>query len=126
MVLKGSYFDLDPAKNPTFYDWNMVFLRYCDGGSFSGTRDDPVQARPRPPETCEHANMRTCEHANMQTCVTGIARKAYRRQSYNNICSLIHLRSTPNRRALGRAATPGIYAQGCTPRSGPTVPRRQN
>ena len=43
MVLKGGYFDVDPEKNPTFYNWNMLFLRYCDGGSFSGNRAEPVQ-----------------------------------------------------------------------------------
>lgn len=26
----------DPAKNPDFYNWNRVKLRYCDGGSFAG------------------------------------------------------------------------------------------
>ena len=24
--------------NPTFYNWNMVFLMYCDGASFAGDR----------------------------------------------------------------------------------------
>jgi hypothetical protein len=28
--------------NPDFHDWNMVFLMYCDGGSFAGDRLDPV------------------------------------------------------------------------------------
>lgn len=28
----------DPAVNPDFYSWNMVFLMYCDGSSFSGKR----------------------------------------------------------------------------------------
>ncbi|PWZ33779.1 Pectin acetylesterase 5 [Zea mays] len=26
----------DPAQNPDFYSWNRVFVRYCDGASFSG------------------------------------------------------------------------------------------
>uniref|UniRef100_A0A452YTQ0 Pectin acetylesterase n=1 Tax=Aegilops tauschii subsp. strangulata TaxID=200361 RepID=A0A452YTQ0_AEGTS len=26
----------DPARNPDFYNWNRVKLRYCDGGSFAG------------------------------------------------------------------------------------------
>lgn len=28
-------FSQDPAVNPTMHDWNVVFLRYCDGSSFS-------------------------------------------------------------------------------------------
>ena len=28
--------------NPDFYNWNMVFLMYCDGSSFAGNRLDPV------------------------------------------------------------------------------------
>eukprot|EP00040_Diaphanoeca_grandis_P032659 m.198465 g.198465 ORF g.198465 m.198465 type:complete len:410 (-) comp32695_c3_seq1:82-1311(-) len=34
--LGGGYFDTDPTVNPQMYNWNAVFLRYCDGGSFSG------------------------------------------------------------------------------------------
>uniref|UniRef100_A0A164XA53 Pectin acetylesterase n=1 Tax=Daucus carota subsp. sativus TaxID=79200 RepID=A0A164XA53_DAUCS len=28
--------------NPYFYNWNRVFVRYCDGGSFTGNSFDPV------------------------------------------------------------------------------------
>ncbi|CAI7847125.1 unnamed protein product, partial [Closterium sp. NIES-53] len=28
--------------NPDFYNWNAVYLIYCDGGSFSGDVDEPV------------------------------------------------------------------------------------
>lgn len=28
----------DPAVNPDFYDWNIVYVIYCDGGSFGGNR----------------------------------------------------------------------------------------
>mmetsp|Transcript_7094 Transcript_7094/g.14333 ORF Transcript_7094/g.14333 Transcript_7094/m.14333 type:complete len:550 (-) Transcript_7094:148-1797(-) len=42
LILEGGYFDADPAINPSFYDWNIVLLRYCDGGSFSGLRGDTV------------------------------------------------------------------------------------
>ena len=28
--------------NPDFYDWNLVWIVYCDGGSFTGDREDPV------------------------------------------------------------------------------------
>ena len=28
--------------NPDFYDWNLVFIGYCDGSSFSGNRDAPL------------------------------------------------------------------------------------
>ncbi|CAN4076448.1 unnamed protein product [Withania somnifera] len=26
----------DPKSNPEFYNWNRAFVRYCDGGSFTG------------------------------------------------------------------------------------------
>jgi hypothetical protein len=31
----------DPLKNPTFYNWNVAFLWYCDGGSYAGDLTDP-------------------------------------------------------------------------------------
>lgn len=27
-----------PAVNPDFYNWNVVFMMYCDGGSFAGDK----------------------------------------------------------------------------------------
>jgi len=33
----------DPKYNPDFYDWNHAFFVYCDGVSFSGDVEDPVQ-----------------------------------------------------------------------------------
>ena len=35
--LGGGYFDTNPKVSPQMYNWNHVFLRYCDGGSFSGS-----------------------------------------------------------------------------------------
>lgn len=32
--------------NPAFHDWNHVFVRYCDGASFSGLREDPLLTSP--------------------------------------------------------------------------------
>jgi len=32
----GGYFSPDPKINPTMYNWNKVFMAYCDGGSFAG------------------------------------------------------------------------------------------
>ncbi|CAM6107975.1 unnamed protein product [Calypogeia fissa] len=32
-----------PIHNPDFYNWNRVFLKYCDGGSFNGDVNDPIQ-----------------------------------------------------------------------------------
>ena len=26
----------DPQLNPLFYNWTVVFLKYCDGASFAG------------------------------------------------------------------------------------------
>jgi len=37
--LGGGYFSTNPSENPQMYNWNAVFLRYCDGGSFSGNND---------------------------------------------------------------------------------------
>ena len=31
----------DPAINPFAYDWNAVFVRYCDGMAFSGNKTEP-------------------------------------------------------------------------------------
>jgi hypothetical protein len=33
----SGYFSLDAAINPLMYNWNMVYFKYCDGGSFSGS-----------------------------------------------------------------------------------------
>jgi len=33
----------DPDYNPSFYDWNHVFFPYCDGASFSGNKEEPVE-----------------------------------------------------------------------------------
>ena len=35
--MNSGYFSLDPAQNPLMYNWNMVYFKYCDGGSFSGS-----------------------------------------------------------------------------------------
>lgn len=35
--LEGGYFDTNPASNPQMYNWNAVYLKYCDGNSFSGS-----------------------------------------------------------------------------------------
>jgi hypothetical protein len=34
--IDGGYFSTDPNINPLMYNWNSVYLKYCDGGSFSG------------------------------------------------------------------------------------------
>uniref|UniRef100_A0A166G385 Pectin acetylesterase n=1 Tax=Daucus carota subsp. sativus TaxID=79200 RepID=A0A166G385_DAUCS len=31
-----------PELNPYFYNWNRVFVKYCDGASFTGNSIDPV------------------------------------------------------------------------------------
>jgi len=36
MSLNGDYFSPSPEANPMMYNWNMVYLQYCDGASFSG------------------------------------------------------------------------------------------
>jgi len=37
MDLTGDYFSTYPEQNPMMYNWNAVFLMYCDGASFSGS-----------------------------------------------------------------------------------------
>ncbi|KAL3693644.1 hypothetical protein R1sor_007295 [Riccia sorocarpa] len=32
----------NPGVNPDFYNWNVAWVRYCDGASFLGDRDEPV------------------------------------------------------------------------------------
>jgi hypothetical protein len=34
--------DSDPSINPVAYNWNKIFIGYCDGGSYSGHAIDPV------------------------------------------------------------------------------------
>lgn len=34
----GGIFSDEKDKNPTFHNWNIVFLVYCDGFCFSGDR----------------------------------------------------------------------------------------
>ena len=34
--------DRNRIKNPTFWNWTHVYVRYCDGGSFSGNRNDAI------------------------------------------------------------------------------------
>merc|ERR1712166_70576 len=38
----GGLMSQDAAINPDFHDWNKVFLHYCDGASFSSSRQDPI------------------------------------------------------------------------------------
>ena len=32
----------DPTVNPDFHDWNLVWVVYCDGASFTGDQDRPL------------------------------------------------------------------------------------
>lgn len=38
----GPYFSADKHENPLLHDFNWVFIRYCDGGYFSGDVSAPV------------------------------------------------------------------------------------
>lgn len=40
--LNGGYFSIDQKQNPLMYNWNAVFLRYCDGASVSGDKATPT------------------------------------------------------------------------------------
>ena len=35
---QASILSNDPMENPHFYNWNRVYVLYCDGFSFSGNR----------------------------------------------------------------------------------------
>ena len=39
----GGLLSSSEKDNPKFYNWNVAFLPYCDGSSFSGNRSDPVE-----------------------------------------------------------------------------------
>eukprot|EP00946_MAST-07B_sp_MAST-7B-sp1_P001554 g1554.t1 len=39
---KGGILDPDPKRNPNFHDWNLVWVPYCDGTSWSGNQANPV------------------------------------------------------------------------------------
>jgi len=40
--LGGGYFSNKATENPLMYNWNMVYLQYCDGGSFAGDNEIPA------------------------------------------------------------------------------------
>ena len=42
----GGIVSSDCAINPTFCDFNKVYLKYCDGNSFAGARDGAVDVVP--------------------------------------------------------------------------------
>lgn len=39
----GGILSNSAKENPEFHDWNVAYLPYCDGSSFSGNRSDPVE-----------------------------------------------------------------------------------
>jgi len=38
----GGYFSMDHKQNPLMYNWNAVYIRYCDGASLSGDKATPT------------------------------------------------------------------------------------
>ena len=40
----GGYFSTVQATNPLMWNWNVVYLMYCDGGSWTGSRSSPYRA----------------------------------------------------------------------------------
>eukprot|EP00475_Leptophrys_vorax_P039359 TRINITY_DN70_c1_g1_i1.p1 TRINITY_DN70_c1_g1~~TRINITY_DN70_c1_g1_i1.p1 ORF type:complete len:407 (+),score=95.04 TRINITY_DN70_c1_g1_i1:1213-2433(+) len=36
----SGFLSADPAVNPHFYDWNVIFIQYCDGAFFASNRGD--------------------------------------------------------------------------------------
>jgi len=39
---------MDCSNNPDFCNYNKVFIRYCDGNSFSGNREEPLVVNEKP------------------------------------------------------------------------------
>ena len=37
-----AYFSSDEKANPLFWNWNKIYLLYCDGTIFQGFREDPI------------------------------------------------------------------------------------
>eukprot|EP00588_Corethron_pennatum_P011358 CAMPEP_0194267132 /NCGR_PEP_ID=MMETSP0169-20130528/1769_1 /TAXON_ID=218684 /ORGANISM="Corethron pennatum, Strain L29A3" /LENGTH=471 /DNA_ID=CAMNT_0039007941 /DNA_START=64 /DNA_END=1479 /DNA_ORIENTATION=- len=37
-----AYWSMDETVNPAVWDWTSVFIRYCDGASLSGLREEPI------------------------------------------------------------------------------------
>jgi hypothetical protein len=42
MDLTDPYFSTDPEANPLLHNWTKVYVRYCDGGYYSGDRNEVV------------------------------------------------------------------------------------
>jgi len=42
-IYMGGVISNDKNENPDFYSWNHVMFAYCDGASFTGTADDPIE-----------------------------------------------------------------------------------
>eukprot|EP01084_Bolivina_argentea_P226257 382200_1 len=41
--LEGTFgMSINETLNPTMYNWNHIYVEYCDGGSFSGNRKDAI------------------------------------------------------------------------------------
>ena len=44
----GGLYSTKSQVNPDFYNWNMVFVIYCDGSSFTGMREKPIYFKDKP------------------------------------------------------------------------------
>ena len=47
MSLINGYMDPTPAVNPMMYNWNIAYVQYCDGGSYSGNNDTTATVQGR-------------------------------------------------------------------------------
>ncbi len=41
--LEGNYFSTNKDDNPLMYNWNAIYIKYCDGGSFSGDNETATE-----------------------------------------------------------------------------------
>eukprot|EP01084_Bolivina_argentea_P222322 376316_1 len=41
-IIGGQYFSYNAQENPLSYNWNTIYIKYCDGASFSGNNETTV------------------------------------------------------------------------------------
>ncbi|CAI5507176.1 unnamed protein product [Closterium sp. Naga37s-1] len=74
------------TTNPAFFNWNLVYVRYCDGASFIGNVDEPIQDHEGKPQIYmrgsrvfnailshlqAHHGLRSASHVLLSGCSAG-------------------------------------------------------
>jgi hypothetical protein len=67
----GGMMSDDPSQT-MFADWALLYVNYCDGGSFTGLRADPVRQFPSQHHHHHHHHTHTHTHRSnlKRTCLT--------------------------------------------------------